>query len=111
MINLLRTMWIAVSIAVLIVTLNFYNSQTGNDADLFLIYGMLFLTFPLGFVVAVFFALLAYIETLTGISLVNIAYGKLTITIFWACFFAVGYLQWFKLIPYIATKIVRRKSS
>ena len=104
MIRALRILWIIASIAMLIVTLLFYNPTLGRDADLLMVYGMLFLCFPSGFLVAGLFASLAILEESLKIPFLNMDYGSMSIFIIWFCFFVVGYIQWFKLLPFLIDK-------
>jgi hypothetical protein len=89
---------------VLVMTLFLYDPRTASDADLILVYGMLGLAFPSGFLVAAFVALLAYAEEATGVAIVNANYGRGTIALIWLCFVVVGYFQWFMLLPWLTRK-------
>jgi hypothetical protein len=91
-------------VAVLVITLYLYDPQTAKDADLLLVYGMMAMAFPSGFLVAAFFALLAYAEESIGVPLINANYGRGTIVFMWLCFVVVGYLQWFRLLPWLMAK-------
>jgi hypothetical protein len=102
--RLTRILWLLASVAVLVITLYLYHPQTARDADLFLVYGMLLLAFPSGFLVAAFIALLAYVEEASGVPLINANYGRGTIVVIWLCFVVAGYLQWFKLLPWLGEK-------
>ncbi len=97
--KLSRMLWLLASVAVLAITLYTYDPVTAKDADLILVYGMLVLAFPSGFLVAAFIALLAYVEEITGVPLLNANYGRGAITLIWLGFVVVGYLQWFRLSP------------
>ena len=99
-----RVVWLVASVAVLVITLWLYDPQTARDADVVLVYGMLALAFPAGFVVAAFVAVLAYAEEATGVPLINANYGRGMIGLMWFCFVVVGYLQWFRLLPWLMEK-------
>lgn len=102
--KLRKILWLLASVAVLVITLYFFDPVTAKDADLILVYGMLALAFPSGFLVAAFIALLAYVEETTGVPMVNANYGRGMITFMWLCFVVVGYLQWFGLVPWLMAK-------
>lgn len=96
-----RILWLLASVAVWAITLYAYDPATAKDADLILVYGMFVLAFPSGFLVAAFIALLAYVEEGTGVPMLNANYGRGAITLMWLCFVVVGYLQWFRLLPWL----------
>lgn len=97
-----RAAWISLCVAVII-----FVSSTGDpnhpdayrDSGIILAYSMLTLSFPIGFVAAF---LLAGIDYLFG-------FGKLGFYISnfiaWFGFLILGYLQWFKLVPYLINKL------
>lgn len=106
--NIRKVVWSTASIALLAVTLGSYDQNLGRDADLLMLYGMLTLSFPAGFLVAGFFAFAAYLEDVFRIPLINSYYGPIMISLIWLCFFVIGYLQWFKLVPYFIRKFRTR---
>ena len=74
-----------------------------RDTDIVVVYAMLLLSFPAGFVVAALFAGVGYLlhETL-GI-IVPGGLGNNVVTII--AFAAVGYVQWFIAVPLLYRKV------
>jgi hypothetical protein len=95
----LKALWVAAAIVILAVTLYYYNPMTGRDADILMIYGMLALGVPSSILVAGVVGLVAYTEQFTGLSVLNSRSIPLAIILVWSAFAAVGYVQWFKLLP------------
>lgn len=101
---IIRILWLLAAVTVLVITLYLYDPKTAKDADLLLLYGMLALAFPSGFLVAAFVALLSYVEEVSGVPLINAVYGRAIITLIWLFFVVVGYIQWFGLLPWLVRK-------
>ena len=103
--RVLLTVWIVASVTVLILVLVAYQGRPNDDAEVILIYGMAALAFPLsvallwasGYVIASVSSAFGWFPTTT----------YLTLIVEWMCFFMVGYLQWFKLAPWLI-RAVRR---
>lgn len=110
MVKVLKALWIVASIGVLLVTLFYYKPEIGQNVDLIMIYGMLFLAFPSSLLVAGLFVLVGYLEDSFGVSLLHAHYGQTMIFVIWLCFFVVGYAQWFKLLPFLLGKYRTRRS-
>ena len=91
--RLLAAAWLGLCLAAL--GFAFVQRQI-HDMDIAYTYFMLFLTFPAGLLVALFLALIS-----VGVSLPGGFAGAL---VTWPLFVALGYLQWFVLLP----KAVRR---
>lgn len=109
--KIFKVLWVLCSLAVLCVTLYSYDPQTGNDSGIFLVYGMLFLTFPAGFIVAGGITLLALAQEALGIPLLDLIDNiYLGFVVMWLLFFGLGYLQWFKFIPWLWHKWFKKPS-
>lgn len=108
--NAMKILWILLSMAVLFITLFSYAKPDGNDSGIFLVYGMLFLSFPSSLLVAGTIAICVILQERLGVSFLDlISNNYLGFTILWALFFSCGYLQWFKFVPWVWRKWVRRK--
>lgn len=107
LLKLLKATWFTLCIVVLVVTLYFGDAETGRDIDVFLIWSMMILSFPASWIIILLYSGITYLlYMLFSVSLttdgVYMFYGYLFIT--WVTFFVVGYLQWFKLIPWLIEK-------
>lgn len=74
-----------------------------KDADTVLLYVMFALSFPLGLVVAVL--------TPALYTLADIWHGLIYLVLLWVALVVAGYLQWFKLVPYLIGKLRARKKA
>lgn len=82
--------------------------KSGKDVGIVLFYGMFIYTFPVSIIVSLFFAGIAYI--LDEIyPMMNYSNNYLAVFFLWAIFFSAGYLQWFKLLPFLIEKWQARK--
>jgi hypothetical protein len=104
-----RIVWVLVSVLLLVVATYTYDPVTGRDAEIVLIYGMLVLAFPSSVAVAAVFAALAYVDHISGLEVLKGYDCRLAIIVDWIAFVTVGYLQWFKVVPYLAPRIFRRR--
>jgi hypothetical protein len=103
----IKWLWSGCSLAVLFATLYFYDGKPNSDADVLLAYGMLFLSFPTGVLLASVTGLFGYLAyTVYGYTVLT-SYWSISIT--WFFFFAVGYYQWFKLVPWLWRKWKTRR--
>lgn len=87
----------------LFVTLYAFDGKPNSDIGIFSGWSMLFLSFPASLIYASFFSVVAIITETFFSTPIPTTY--LTLTIDWVAFFALGYLQWFKLFPYVVTKL------
>lgn len=98
--RVLKTMWLLCCVFVLGVTLYRYVPNSGSDIGIFLIYGMLFLTVPVSLIIAAMFALLAMLQEIWGVPLLDlIGSNYVGFCVIWSAFIAAGYWQWFVLVP------------
>lgn len=92
-----KLVWAGLAILVLTVSLVRYDGKPNSDIEEFMLYGMLFLSFPSGWI---FIGLLGLIYALIGKFLgLNIPTSIPEMILTWTGFFICGYLQWFWLVP------------
>ncbi len=107
--KLLKGLWIAACLSVLVGTLYFYDGKELSDVWVFLTMLMLVLSFPVGGLVSLGHAAVGTIFAIT------IQTSYLSLGFEWLAYFVLGYFQWFWLVPYLASKlksrVARRKSS
>lgn len=103
----LKIAWICAAIAVLLTTLYFFNGKPNSDIEVFLTWGMLVLSFPIGIVCALIFAGLTY--CLYNLASVTISTTYIWILFSWVVFFVAGYWQWFFLLPMLNRKIRKKR--
>lgn len=99
----LKTGWIVLCIAVLMVTLVKFDHRPDSDISDFLIWSMLVLSVPSGILILLLNAGLAYF--LHSAFSITISTTYLTLAVTWSLFFIVGYIQWFYALPLIVEKI------
>ena len=91
--------WFAACCVVLLVA--FQNTQNPEAAVLFTIL-MVVLTFPIGLILVwLLGSALAYLNQQFGVSLPE---GAVMLFLLWVGFLAVGYIQWFRWVPYFYRK-------
>lgn len=97
--KIIKALWIGATFFVLFVTLYAYDGKSFSDIWVFLTWLMLILSCPAGlFVSAVHYAL--------GVGFsITLKTSYLSLTLEWAAYFVLGYLQWFKLVPYLSVKL------
>lgn len=100
--NLVRMGWALISLislvlALYIITLN--DPEAYKAADAVLVITMYILSFPIS--MAITFIIYIY----SMLFMVNRETGITDLIFFWIIFFVSGYLQWFKLIPFLVKKI------
>ncbi|MEW6291409.1 MAG: hypothetical protein AB1545_16345 [Thermodesulfobacteriota bacterium] len=109
LIKLLKIIWVLSSVAVIALTFLRYDPNSVSDIGIFLVYGMLFLAFPLSLVVAGLFALAVLLQEQLRMPILDlISSNYVGFSVMWLAFFAVGYLQWFVLLPWLWRKWKRR---
>ncbi len=76
-----------------------------HDASIVFAYLMIFLTFPLGYALAAFVGAISFgLYSTMGIVMPD---GFIPNLVWWVMFVAVGYLQWFVLVPWLFRKLHR----
>ncbi len=101
--GLIRWIWIALSVLVLLAALFFFDGQPNSDADILLVYGMLTLSFPVSLVVAVVYGAVGELAYSTSGFFVTVSYPSIVVT--WLVLFVAGYWQWFVAAPWIWRKL------
>lgn len=104
----LRVLWVSLSVTVLVLSLVSFDGRPNSDAGLLLLYSMLVLSFPAGLVFTMLVAGL-YAALQSAFSVV-VPTSYLEMAFEWTGFFIVGYLQWFRLVPFLSNKVRRRSS-
>lgn len=99
----IKWIWCVCSAAVLLVSLYFYDGKPNSDADVLLAYGMLALAFPISLLLAIIAGIIGQSAYSSFGYVLETSYWSIALT--WLCFFVVGYLQWFKLVPYLIGKL------
>jgi len=103
--RIFKVLWVFCSVAVLGVTLYNYVPNTDSDISIFLVYGMLFLAFPVSLLVAGLIALVVLLQERLGMPLLDlISSNYLGFCLMWLAFFAAGGWQWFNLVPWLWRK-------
>lgn len=103
--NIIKVLWIGAALFVLFVTLYSYDSKPFSDVWVFLTWLMLTLSFPVGLVVSA-------MHYIFGVGFeITIKTSYVSLVLEWAAYFGLGYLQWFKLVPYIIGRLRRLKST
>lgn len=105
----LKVLWILFSVVVLCVTLFSYDKELGNDSGIFLVYGMLFLSFPSSIIIAGLITLLVLLQENLGIPILDlIGNTYVGFLVMWLLFFLCGYYQWFKFVPWVWRKWMKK---
>lgn len=98
-VKIIKSIWITAAVFVLAVTLYAFDGKPNSDIDVLLVWCMLALSFPSGLLVP-----LVGVVLYDGLS-ITVETSYLEIVFTWIGCFALGYLQWFKLLPYLITKL------
>ena len=89
----LKFIWLLLSVLVLVLSLYFFEVKQSQDSEIFLIYAMLVLSFPLGLLASLILSLYSFLNgAIAGISI-------LVLVLEWLMFLLFGWIQWFVLIP------------
>lgn len=102
--------WLVLCCAVLAFTLYAYAPGPRSDAGTLFAGAMSALTFPSGLLVSGAIAMLAIINDGDLPFLLSELPPWVGFTVLWLAFCVVGYLQWFKLIPWLWRKIRRSQN-
>ena len=103
--KIIKALWIGATVFVLFVTLYAFDGKSDSDIGIFFAWYMLFLSFPGGLLVS-----LVHVALYEGFS-ITIGASYLSFVLDWAGFFVLGYLQWFKLVPYLIAKVRTHKKT
>lgn len=106
--NVVRTIWVALSIAILVAGICLY--VKGNEADkdgiIILGFAMIALSFPLGVLLN---AIVGMVFMLLDRLTVSIPDTWPVFVVVWLAFSIAGYWQWFVLVPFLVTKARSRR--
>ena len=97
-----KFVWAGAAILVLLVTLYAFDGSPNSDAGVVLILSMLFLSFPSGLLYAALFTVVAILIKQYFSIIIPTSYFSIVLD--WAALFALGYLQWFYLVPWLYRK-------
>ncbi|WP_293998497.1 hypothetical protein [Sphaerotilus sp.] len=103
--RVLLAVWLVTCCAVLAFTLYAYTPGPRSDAGILFAGAMSALTFPSGLLVSGAIAMLVVINDGDLPVPISDLPPWIGFTVLWFAFCAVGYLQWFKLIPWLWRKI------
>lgn len=92
-IEIAKVSWIGIAVVALLVALYGFDGNTNSDIWIVLTWSMLVLAFPGSLIVS-----LAHMALGAGLA-ITIGTSYLSLGIEWAAYFALGYLQWFVLVP------------
>ena len=111
--SLFKCIWIVASGIVLVATLWLNYPGPHNDVEILLTYSMLFLSFPSSCLVLVVEFGLAHLISIYWGTVPIGSHSSLatyiSLTVQWLTFFAIGYFQWFYLLPYMKRRWKERK--
>lgn len=101
--------WLSLALLIAVPLVVTYNPTSNRDNDIVLLYALLTLTFPSGFVVVALYSLMGYI--LEHLSSAPLPVGRLPMIVDCVVFLTAGYLQWFVFLPAIWTALKRKRLS
>ena len=103
--KLLRILWWALALAVLILWSIGERRAPGTDAFVVLGWGMLVLAFPISLVMSLLWAAVAFGASAAGLPLE----GPIAAVVFWLTCAVAGDLQWFRLLPWAWRRLQRSR--
>jgi hypothetical protein len=102
-----KAAWAGVAVITLFLALYAFDGKSSSDIGVFLTWAMLVLAFPSSLLTSLLFTVIAIILEKLSSPAIPTSYPTLVLT--WLGFFVIGYLQWFKLLPYLIGKLLTRK--
>ena len=100
--------WYAANVLILAWSLRL-DSQQRYEEQVLTLLAMIILSFPLGWL---FFLLIGLLDVLLKRQIsTSMPAGSWGVLLQWGCFLLVGYLQWFKLVPYFVRKLRAKRLS
>jgi len=103
-VRILIAVWLLMDCAVLTFTLCAYAPGPRSDAGVLFAAAMATLTFPSGLLVSGFIAMLATVNDGKMPYAIENLPPWIGFTVLWLAFCVVGYLQWFRLVPWLWRK-------
>lgn len=94
-----RSLWVLAAVAIFVATLRGFDGRPNSDIEVFLAWTMLTLGFPLSLVYPAAFAVIAELRETFTLAPLHVSY--LSLSVAWSVLFALGYSQWFILMPRI----------
>lgn len=94
-----KTGWILIAILILLVSLYGFDGRPDSDIGVFLSWSMLAISFPCSLLYSALMVGVAFVKENYFDSILYVSYFSLALD--WTAFFLLGYLQWFKLVPYL----------
>lgn len=101
--RLIRGGWITAVLLVLVLTLRGFDGGRNPDAEEFLAWSMLVLGFPSAILYSAVFALAAALLAARFSTTIPTSYGSILVS--WVVLTALGYAQWFILLPKLVRKV------
>lgn len=101
-----RALWLLSAVGVLVGTLAGFDGRPNSDIEEVLAWTMVTLGFPLSLVYPVIFAVFADIRAAMGSS--PLATSYMTLVLSWCALFALGYAQWFRVVPALVRLLTSR---
>lgn len=98
----LKALWLCISFLVIITTLYSFDGKAYSDIWVFLTWSMQFISFPAGLFVSLFHSLLGQFFSTT----IETSYFSLSVE--WGVYCALGYYQWFILVPYLYKRLTNK---
>ncbi len=100
-----RYAWLAAAFGILVYALVVFDSAENRDVDIVLAWVMMTLSFPGSLLCAIAYGgILAALDVLFGI---EIGATRAVMAATWVGLFAVGYFQWFYLLPQLWRRLVK----
>jgi hypothetical protein len=97
--RIIKTLWVGAAIFVIAVTLYAFDGKPNSDIGIFFAWCMLILSFPGALLVS-----LVHVILFDRLS-VTIETSYFSFLVDWTALVVLGYLQWFKLLPYVIGKL------
>jgi hypothetical protein len=104
----IRALWVFLTVAVLTVVLRGFDGRPNSDIEEVLAWTMLPLGFPASLLFPAAFAGYASAREALGQGPVVVTYLSLVVS--WAVLFALGFIQWFILLPALLRRLRARRA-
>lgn len=101
MVKVVFALWSTACASVLAITLWTYSPGPNSDIGGLFVWAMLALTFPLGLIVAALVAAVVALSESATFDPMSYVPNLVGFTLLWLAFYAVGYWQWFRVIPWL----------
>lgn len=98
-----RAVWVVLALVVLVVVLAAFDGSPNSDVGEVLDWPMLALGFPLSLAYPALFTGVAILREKLGLPPIRTSYVELVVS--WSALFALGYFQWFKIVPAVMSRV------